>query len=174
MGAVPWTQELKQRPPEKFLLLCIHSLACSVNLLYTAQAYLPRSGTTHSGLGSPNQLVVKKMPTGQCVGGNSLIKVSSSKETLVCIKMTETNQHPTVWGVGVSDQVCGLVLQVIYKAAAVLVDADLDLRAKPTLLSSSLLHSQHLRTRFKFQMKHMCLYLDMVFFVLYCGLVFAF
>lgn len=89
-GAVPWTQELKQRPPEKFLLLCIHSLACSVNLLYTAQAYLPRSGTTHSGLGSPNQLAVKKMPTGQCVGGNSLIKVSSSKETLVCIKMTET------------------------------------------------------------------------------------
>lgn len=95
-GAVTWRQELKQRPPEKFLLLCILSLACSVNLLYTSQAYLPRSGTTHSGLGSPNQLAIKKMPTGQYVGGSSLIKLSSSKETLVCVKMTETNQHPTV------------------------------------------------------------------------------
>ena len=60
-------------------------LACS-RLLFSyfsclAQAHLPRDGTAHSSRVPLYHLTVKKMPidmpTGQCVGGTSLVEVPS-------------------------------------------------------------------------------------------------
>lgn len=82
------------------------------------------------------------MPTGQYDGGNSLIKVLSSKETLVCVKLTETNQH-TSTDPPFTEKLCEwsdviFVLIGIHKAPAMLVDADLALRAEPMLPFSCL------------------------------------
>lgn len=50
-------------------------------LSQAAQAHLPRDGTAHSSRVPLYHLTVKKMPidmpTGQCVGGTSLVEVPS-------------------------------------------------------------------------------------------------
>jgi hypothetical protein len=60
-GAGAWRQEMMQRP-QKFAAYWLAPHGLLSLLSYRTQNHQPRVGTTHSGLSSPHQSVVKKMP----------------------------------------------------------------------------------------------------------------
>lgn len=67
-------------------------------LSFALQDHLPRSGTTHSGVGPSTTIVNQEnaltdLPTGQSDGDGSSLGVSFSQVTLICVKSTKVNGH---------------------------------------------------------------------------------
>lgn len=90
-------QELGQRPWRSAAYrLASHGLLSLLS--YGTEDLLRRWSTAHSGLGPPTAIINTKnvpmdMLTGQPNSGSSSAERPSSRLTLVCVKLTEGNQH---------------------------------------------------------------------------------
>lgn len=59
------------------------------------QKRLPGEGPDYNWLDSSTLIINQDMPKGWCDGNNSSIEIPSSKEILVCVKLTKANWH--IW-----------------------------------------------------------------------------
>lgn len=69
------------------------STAHSAGMFYTGTVVGTAVGTLYKKRVLPHQALIRKCPTGQADEGKSSVDMSSSQETIGCVKLAKTNQY---------------------------------------------------------------------------------